>query len=167
MGLGIVLILFYITFITARTYYNPAVTLLIMILGVFIAIAGVLSPRWLKDGSNNSLISSISRLVRLFPTIFILAILTLSADVLLTTYAISIFGTSIEANRVVVGLIKEGAFIAWIGQQFTPILIAAFIFGLIKHIYVRMIITFFTIGTLGYALAVIINNTFVIFALSS
>jgi hypothetical protein len=71
----------------------------------------------------------------------------------------------VEANRVVVGLVSSGDFVAWIGQQFAPILIAGALFALFKNLYVRAILTFYTLGTIGYALATVLNDVAVVYSL--
>ncbi len=168
VGLGIVLVLFYTTFVTARTYYNPSATLLIIILGAFISIGGLLSSRQGRArGSAFFTNQLIARVRSIFAVLFLLTIAALSADVLLTLYAVSSFGFGVEANKVVASLIQRGDLLAWLGQQFAPALITGILFALSRNIYVRTMAAFFTIGTLGYAFATVLNDLFVVYSLSA
>lgn len=165
--LGIVLVLFYTTFVTARTYYNPSATILIVVLGVFISIGGLLASRR-RDYGNSVFFSNplISKVRGGFPLLFSLTILALSADVILTLYAVSNFGFEVEANQVVASLIRRGDLGVWLGLQFAPALITSVLFALFRNIYLRTMATFFTLGTLGYAVATVLNNALVVYKLS-
>ncbi|MBI4258209.1 MAG: hypothetical protein HY619_04565 [Thaumarchaeota archaeon] len=168
VGLGAAIILFYTTFVTARTYYNPAATALIIFLGAFIAFSGYLSSR-LSQSSDKSLLGKglLAKVRNLFPIIFAATLLVVSADVIITLNAISTYGIGIESNRVVATLIQRGALFDWLGQQFTPVAIAAILFALIRNLHVRTTIAFYTVGTLGYATATVMNNLFVLYNLMS
>ncbi len=166
-GLGIVLVLFYTTFVTARTYYNPSATLLIIILGGFIAVGGLLAARYRNFGSSIFFLNPLmSKMRGVFPVLFLFTILALAADVILTLYAVSHFGFGVEANHVVASLIRNGDLPAWLGQQFAPALITGMLFGVFRNIYLRTMAAFFTLGTLGYAVATVVNDVLVVYSLS-
>ena len=167
-GLGIVIVLFYTTFVTARTYYNPSATILIVVLGAIISVAGLLATRR-RDHASNAFFASplVSKVRGNFPLLFSLTIVALSADVILTLYAVSNFGFEVEANQVVASLIRRGDLAAWLGQQFAPALITSMLFAIFRNIYLRTMATFFTLGTLGYAVATVLNNAFVVYNLSA
>lgn len=167
VGLGIVLVLFYTTFVTARTYYNPSATILIVILGAFISVGGLLASR--RRDYGNSVFASplISKVRARFPLLFSLTILALTADVILTLYAVSSFGLEVEANQVVASLIRRGDLASWLGQQFAPALITSVLFALFRNIYLRTMAAFFTLGTLGYAFATVLNDILVVYSLSA
>ncbi|MBI2183717.1 MAG: hypothetical protein HYU39_02030 [Thaumarchaeota archaeon] len=166
VGLGLVIILFYTTFVTARTYYNPAATALILFLGGLIAFSGLISSR-LPQLSDKSLLEKgpLAKARNLFPTIFAATMVAVSADVIITLNAISTYGPSVEANKVVATLIQQGALLDWLGQQFTPVLMAAILFALVQNLHIRTTITFYTVGTLGYAAATVVNNLLVLYTL--
>lgn len=167
VGLGLVLVLFYTTFVTAKTYYNPSATLLIIILGAFISIGGLIASRHHDGGGSVFFLNPLISKVRSgFPILFLLTILALSADVILTLYAVSSFGLQVEANQVVASLIRRGDLPAWLGQQFAPALITGILFALFRNIYLRTMVTFFTLGTLGYAVATVLNDVLVVYDLS-
>ncbi|MDV3294182.1 MAG: hypothetical protein LYZ70_07915 [Nitrososphaerales archaeon] len=164
--LAVAIVVFYITFVTARTYYNPVATAVIVLLGITIAVSGVTLSRLPKrDGSDLLQHRLVMKSVSLYRVFFLVALLLLSSDVAVTSYAIFVFGTGVEANVVVVGLVSSGNLLAWMGQQFAPILIAGGLFALFKHLYVRAILTFYTLGTVGYALATVLNDVVVLYAL--
>ncbi len=167
VGLGIALVLFYTTYVTARTYYNPSATLLIVILGAFISVGGLLASRHRGGGGALFLHPLVSKMRGGFPILFLLTILALAADVVLTLYAVSNFGVEVEANQVVSSLIRKGDLPAWLGQQFAPALITGILFALFRNIYVRTMVAFFTLGTLGYAVATVLNDVLVIYDLSA
>lgn len=167
VGLGIVLVLFYTTFVTARTYYNPSATMLIIVLGAIISVGGLLASKRRDHGGSVFFTSPLISKVRgSFPLLFLLTIVALSADVILTLYAVSNFGFEVEANQVVASLIRRGDLAAWLGQQFAPALIASILFAVFRNIYLRTMATFFTLGTLGYAVATVLNNALVVYKLS-
>lgn len=164
--LGVAIIVFYTTFVTARTYYNPVATGVIILLGATIAIGGVVLSR-LPDRKGTDLLKHrfVAKSMSYYWLFFLAALLLLALDTSITFYAISDFGTTIEANRVVVGLLSSGNFFAWVGQQFAPVLIAGGLFVLFKNLYVRAILTFYTLGTIGYALATVLNDIAVIYSI--
>jgi hypothetical protein len=167
VGLGIALVLFYVTFVTARTYYNPSATLLIILLGAFISVGGLLNS--MKHDAGNRVFSTnplISKVRRLFPALFLLTVAALSVDVIVTLYAVSSFGLGVETNKVVASLISRGDLLAWLGQQFAPALITGILFWLSRNIYVRSMAAFFMLGTLGYAAATVLNDALVVYDLS-
>ncbi len=167
VGLGIGLVLFYTTFVTARTYYNPSATLLIIILGAFISVGGLLASKYRDRGSGALFLNPlVSKMRGGFPILFFVTILALAADVILTLYAVSSFGYEVEANQVVASLIRKGDLPAWLGQQFAPALITGILFALFRNIYLRTMAVFFTVGTLGYAVATVLNDVLVVYELS-
>lgn len=167
VGLGIVIVLFYTTFVTARTYYNESATILIVVLGAIISVGGLLASRYRGYGSSAFFASPLISKVRGgFPLLFSLTIVALTADVILTLYAVENFGLEVEANQVVASLIRRGDLAAWLGQQFGPALITCILFALFRNIFLRTMATFFTLGTLGYAVATVLNNALVVFNLS-
>lgn len=166
-GLAVVLVVFYTSFVTARTYYNPEATLVIVILGAVIAVSGAVQSRLPRIGGRNPLQNGlITKAISLYRVFFALALIALAADVAITSYAISLFGTQVEANKVVVGLVGSGDFLAWVGQQFAPLLIVGGAFALTRNLYVRSLTTFYTLGTLGYAMATVLNNLVVVYGLT-
>jgi hypothetical protein len=50
--LGIAVVVFYVTFVTARTYYNPVATTVIVLLGATIAVSGTILYRLPKSDGN-------------------------------------------------------------------------------------------------------------------
>lgn len=152
---------------TARTYYNPIGTILIVFLGSLIAVTGILSSKWRHIGKDSLLKGRlVTKMRRLFPYILASTLFTLSADASITLYAVSTYGTSIEANRVVAALIERGAVVEWLGQHFTPIFIVSLLFYLSRNAYIKIMATFYTLGTLGYGLITVANNLHILYTLS-
>lgn len=165
--LGVAIIFFYTTFVTARTYYNPVATAVIIVLGITVAVSGVVLSRLSKrDGTDLLQHRLLARTISLFRVFFVVAIVLLALDIGITSYAISSYGPGVEANVVVVSLVASGNLLAWVGQQFSPIIVAGALFFLSKNLYVRAVITFYTLGTLGYALATVLNDAVVVYTIS-
>lgn len=54
---------------------------------------------------------------------------------------------------------------AWCGQEFSPLLIPGVLFALSRTLYVRAVLTFYTLGTIGYAIATVLNDVAVSYSL--
>lgn len=166
-ALGASIILFYVTFLTARTYYNPSVTLIIIVLGAFIAVGGIVLSRLPRGDAGRVMSAPLLESVRgLFAPLLALALAVISADVFLTLYAVAHFGVSVEANRAVAALIRRGEVATWLGQQYTPTLLAGAVFGLARNVYARTILTFFVMGLLVYASTTVMHDAYVVYQLS-
>jgi len=164
--LAAAIIVFYTTFITARTYYNPVATGVIVLLGVTVAVSGtVLSRMPRRDGTDLLGHRIVMKSISLYWVFFVIAAALLAMDVAVTSYAISVFGARVEANMVVVSLVSSGNLLAWVGQEFSPILATGVIFALFRSLYVRAVITFYTLGTMGYAVATVLNDVIVVLRL--
>lgn len=59
----------------------------------------------------------ISNVRSVFPMMFLLTLITLASDVLLTPYAVRNFGLEVEANKVVAPLIGSERILAWLGDS--------------------------------------------------
>lgn len=168
LGLAVSLVVFYTSFVTARTYYNPTATMLIIVLASVIVVTGTaltkLPPERRLPAIRNRFVL---RTLSAYTVFFMLAALAIFGDVVSTLYAISTYGLSAESNGTVAGLLRTGQILSWLGQQFAPLFIAGAIFGLVKNIYVRSLMAFYTIGTFGYALATVLNNAAVIYRLGA
>ena len=167
LGLGIVV--FYATYVTANTYYSPVGTLVIAVLGALIILLGVVEsylsyrrPHRSVDTDRIPTMRVLNRIPRLFWRLLIITMALTVADMTLTTYAISTFGTFLEGNQAVAQLLAVGDFYTWMGQQFAPLVIAGALFGIIKRPNPRIALSFYVIGTAVYAAVIVVNNAVVL-----
>jgi len=109
---------------------------------------------------------AMSRAVARFPLLLASALAVISADVATTLIGVWRFGLDVEANRIVMSLLRGGAALEWLGQYFSPTIISGLLFALINNAYVRVLITFFMLGTLIYTTWAVANNILVIVSLA-
>ncbi|MDG6902719.1 MAG: hypothetical protein JRM80_12285 [Nitrososphaerota archaeon] len=156
---------FLVSYLVAAPFYDPLVA---VVLPVLLAILG-LSIRDVETRRNTAggirLERIISRLRSAFPWLFLSALAFLLADLVLTNYAVSLFGTTVEQNHAVQGLFANGEALAWVGQQLSPIFIAAALFGLSKSNVLRGVLAIYASATLAYSAGTVINDVLVVYAL--
>lgn len=100
----------------------------------------------------------LERINRHFSFIFAVAVLSVTADVILTLLGLERFGPGIERNRAVAALIADGAIATWLGLQYAPLGIAGSAFLVSRRASIRVTISAYVLATLVYALLVVVNN---------
>ncbi|MFQ6011514.1 MAG: hypothetical protein ACE5KG_05015 [Nitrososphaerales archaeon] len=171
-SLGIGIVIFYLTYVTVNTYYSPTGSLVIVALGIFIVGLAVLNylPKFRKAypgiGKDHKLTGVVEKIQSRFWKILSLAIAIVTADIVITTYAVSRFGLSVEGNQVVVFLLSRGDHFSWFVLQLMPLVIAGALFSLIKGFTPRTGIAFYVLGTLAYGGLIVLNSIVVLLNLT-
>lgn len=156
---------FLASYLVAAPFYDPLVAVVLPSLLAILA----LSIRDVETKRNTAggirLERIISRLRSVFPWLFLSALTFLLADLVLTNYAVSLFGMAVERNHAVQGLFANGETLAWVGQQLSPIFIAAALFGLSKSNVLRGVLAVYASATLAYAAGTVVNDVMVVYTL--